>query len=130
MPVCSYVVFPREGRTGPLARTLAALDGCEVEVAENREMLLLVTATDSPEDDRTLRARVESEPDIECMVMAFGEIDPETEMRDPMAEARAAEKGGRSLPVLSGRRTAPGPASGSGSGRVLGGAANETDEES
>ena len=128
MPVCSYVVFPRTGCSAPLARRLEALDGCTVAVAENREILLLVTATERPEADRALRARVESDPDIECLVMAFGEIDPETEERDPVKAARAAEGGGRELPVVSGGGPGRGPASDRGSGSR--GGASVTVEES
>jgi nitrate reductase NapAB chaperone NapD len=100
VPICSYVVFPAPGRTDVLARTLGDFEGCTVEVAENREMLLLVTETSSPEADRVLRTRVEAEPDIEALVLAFGEIDPETEEGDPVAGAREAERAGLRLPVL------------------------------
>lgn len=92
MPVCSYVVFPEPGRTHPLARTLAEIPGCEVKTAENREMLLLVTSTESAAEDRALRERVEAERDIQALVMAFGEIDPETEERDPVAALRGRER--------------------------------------
>lgn len=117
MPICSYVVFPEAGRGERVARSLGALEECQVEAAENREMLLLVTVTESPDEDRALRQRVESEEGIECMVMAFGEIDPETEERDPVATARASEGAGR------------GPASGSGPGSGPGRSANVADKE-
>lgn len=100
MPVCSYVVFAETGRSADLARRLEGIPGCEVERAENRDLLLLVTDTATPEADHALRTRVEAEPGIQAMVMAFGEIDPETEQADPVAAARALERGGTPLPVL------------------------------
>jgi nitrate reductase NapAB chaperone NapD len=95
VPVCSYVVFPEDGRTTPLLHTLNQLPGCEARAAENREMLILVTSTDTAEADRALRERLEAERDIQCLVMAFGEIDPETEEADPVAALRRRERGQR-----------------------------------
>ncbi len=58
---------------------------CEVEPAENRDILLLVTDTDSPDEDQRLRVQIEGMNGIQTMVLCFGDIDPETTQRDPLA---------------------------------------------
>jgi nitrate reductase NapAB chaperone NapD len=98
MPVCSYLVIPERGAEEPLARRLSALEGCDVAVAENRNLLLLVTDTPTPDADRALRDTIETLPGLQGLVLAFGEIDPDTEQADPIAEDRRGRR--KRLPVV------------------------------
>lgn len=105
MPVCSYLVIPEEGQGPHLARRLGELPGCDVVQARNREVLLLVTDTPGPAEDRRLRSRIEALPGIQALVLSFGEIDPETEEADPVQASRREERRGpdapkRRLPVV------------------------------
>ncbi|MDH5588518.1 MAG: hypothetical protein OEZ65_00585 [Gemmatimonadota bacterium] len=95
MPLCSYVVIPRFGQKEKLGAALSSMEGCEVLPAANADLLLLVTDTDSLDTDAELRARVEGLPDIQALVMTFGEIDPDTPEGDPAGASRR-----RSLPVI------------------------------
>lgn len=88
MPICSYVVFPEPGRRDELAGRLGAVPGCSVEPASNRDLMLLVTETDGPDEERRLLARLNGVDAIQCMVLAFGEIDPDTSMGDPIEEMK------------------------------------------
>ena len=76
MPVCGYVVVPGPGEADSAARAVSRMEGCEVVVAENREVLLLVTDTASEAEDRALRRQLETVPGIHALFMTFGEIDP------------------------------------------------------
>jgi nitrate reductase NapAB chaperone NapD len=96
MPVCSYLVIPEEGATEEVAARLGALPGCDVAPAENRDLLLLVTDTPGPEEDTALRDRLEAMEGIHALILAFGEIDPETHQGDPVAQGRRR----RRLPVV------------------------------
>jgi nitrate reductase NapAB chaperone NapD len=98
MPVCSYLVVPERGRSAEVARRLSALSGCDVAPARNRDVLLLVTATPSPREDRELRAILEGMSGIHALVLTFGEIDPDTPEADPLAAGRSRR--GRRLPVV------------------------------
>lgn len=97
MPVCSYLVIPEDDTLDGLARKLSALPGCDVTRAANREILLLVTDTAGPEEDRILRRRLEDLEGIRALVLAFGEIDPNTDESDPLNTGR--RKRGRRLPM-------------------------------
>ncbi|GEM_PF-353080 len=99
MPVCSYLVVPQAGAGSELARRMAALPGCDVARAENRNVLLLVTDTPGPDEDRELRDTLESMEGIQALVLAFGEIDPDTKEADPLG-GRRKKRRGRRLPVV------------------------------
>ena len=93
MPVCGYVLVPEaQGRAGLLDR-LSSMPECEVVPAQNSDLLLLVTSTPGPAEDRDLRRRVESLPGLQALLLTFGEIDPETLQRDPLLEDRRSPPG-------------------------------------
>jgi nitrate reductase NapAB chaperone NapD len=98
MPVCSYLVIPQRGARDRLAERLSALPGCDVVPARNRDLLLLVTDTADPREDRVLRERIEGLDDVRALVLSFGEVDPVTDEADPLRERSG--KGGRGLPVV------------------------------
>jgi nitrate reductase NapAB chaperone NapD len=77
MAVCSYLVIPEPGKTTSVANRLSAFPGCDVTAAENREVLVLVTETDGPEREKSLRAELEAVDGVLAMVLTFGEIDPD-----------------------------------------------------
>jgi nitrate reductase NapAB chaperone NapD len=74
--ICSYLVIPEEGAAPALAAQLAAVPGCEVVRAENREVLILVTDTPGPEDEASLRVVLEGLPGIRALILTFGELEP------------------------------------------------------
>lgn len=88
MPIRSYLVFPDAGQTGAVADRLSALPGCDVVPAENREVLLLVTETEDAAAEEALRRRLESVDGVRAMVLAFGDVDPDTPLGDPLARGR------------------------------------------
>jgi nitrate reductase NapAB chaperone NapD len=93
MPICSYLVIPEEGATDRVRADLASIPECEVVRAENRDVLLLVTETPGLEEEDALRSAVEAMDGIQALLLTFGEIDPDTDIADPIAVGR---RGGRS----------------------------------
>lgn len=102
MPVCGYVVVPREGKLDELCRALSATPACTVALADNADLLLLVTVTEGAEEDERLRAHLQAMPQIQALLLTFGEVDPDTTLGDPVADLA----GGRR--PRAGRRDAPG----------------------
>ena len=82
MPVCSYLVLPEAGAKERVYAHLTAMADCEVVSAANRDVLLLVTDTESLEAEETLRRSLEAERDIGALLLTFGEIEPDTELED------------------------------------------------
>jgi nitrate reductase NapAB chaperone NapD len=82
MPICSYLVFPVEGEAQTVAADLASLPGCEVDVAENRDVLILVTESEGAEEERELRRGVERTAGIRAIVLTFGNLDTDSRSAD------------------------------------------------
>ena len=97
MAICGYLVFSETGAGPALAERLAALPGCDVVPAENRDLLLLVTDSQGADEEAALREKVEQVEGVSALVLTFGEVDPDTPLADPLAASR--EKG-RRLPVF------------------------------
>jgi nitrate reductase NapAB chaperone NapD len=99
MPICSYLVIPREGDVDRVHGRLADLPACEVVRAENRDLLILVTDTEGLEEEEDLRSSVEAMDGIQALLLTFGEIDPDTPLADPITvgrHRRAADQHGSS----------------------------------
>jgi nitrate reductase NapAB chaperone NapD len=104
MPICSYLVIPEPGSGDSLARRLDALSECDVTPSRTGDVLLLVTDTPGPAEDRELRGRIEGMEGIQAVVITFGEIDPDTEEADPIRSGAKRKskstRGDRRLPVV------------------------------
>ena len=108
MPICSYLVIPEHGASQRVAGRLAALPGCDVVPAENRDVLVLVTDTPGFEEESALRREVEALDGIQALLLTFGEIDPDAPIGDPVAiddpvivcEPTSSGERGRRLPLI------------------------------
>jgi nitrate reductase NapAB chaperone NapD len=97
MPICSYLVLSRPGRSQALAARLEARPECEVIQAQNADLLLLVTETEDLETDERLRAEIEAMGEVDALVLTFGEVDPDASLPDPPGAAGKRRPG---LPYL------------------------------
>lgn len=76
MPICSYLVFPKTDAQNAVMETLAQIPRCDVFPAENRDdVMVLVTETQSLEEEEVLQDTLKEIEDIQCLVLAFGEVD-------------------------------------------------------
>jgi nitrate reductase NapAB chaperone NapD len=102
MPICSYLLIPEDGASARVSERLAALPGCDVVEAENRDVLILVTDTRGFDEERALRRKVEAMDGIQALLLTFGEIDPDAPIGDPVrvGDPVAVDERGRRLPVL------------------------------
>ncbi len=92
MPICSYLVIPDAGASDAVRGRLGTISECDVVSAENRDLFLLVTETDTAEQDAALRTRIEALRGIRSLVLTFGEIDPDTDDPDPLASLQRRPK--------------------------------------
>jgi nitrate reductase NapAB chaperone NapD len=93
MPVCSYLVIPDPGATDSVLAGLRALPGCDATRAENRDVIVLVTDTESDEQEAELTRAIHGLDGILTMVLTFGDIDgaaPLVQLDGPGARGGAA----------------------------------------
>jgi nitrate reductase NapAB chaperone NapD len=75
MPICSYIVHPSAGKKLILADRLSALDGCTAHPADNRELIVLVTETDTEAADKALRERISDMDEVECLALSYANFE-------------------------------------------------------
>lgn len=79
MPIKSYLVHPQEGKKIQLAQVLSEIEKCEVLPAENKDVLILVTETDSKQEEAVLKERLDNINDIKLMALVSGFDTPKNE---------------------------------------------------
>ena len=79
MPIKSYLVHPQEGQKMQLAGVLSKIEQCEVLPAENKDVLILVTETDSKQEEEVLKERLDSINGIKLMALVSGFDTPKNE---------------------------------------------------
>ncbi len=75
MPVFSYLAYPVPGAKKALLNELAALDYCEVTLADNQELLILVTDTPDENREQELQKKLKKLKSLESLGMTFGHTD-------------------------------------------------------
>ena len=75
MPVFSYLAYPVQGSKELLLKDLAALDHCEATVAENEELVILVTDTPDDKSEKELQEKLKNLKTLESLGMTFGHTD-------------------------------------------------------
>lgn len=80
MTILSYLVLCEPGAAPGLNGRLAALPGCDVVSAQDHDLLLLVTESAGPEQDATLRERLQAMEGVSALVLTFGNVDPDQAM--------------------------------------------------
>lgn len=76
MPILSYLVHARPGRRDALCHTLDEIPGCEVRPAEEGDVVILVTETETREAEKAMHARLKEVDDIALLALVFAHDDP------------------------------------------------------
>ena len=71
MPVCSYVVYPAEGRSQALLEELNQRDECEAHLSDQGDMIVLVTETQEETREKELQEELNHITDIQCIALSF-----------------------------------------------------------
>ncbi len=72
MPVFSYLAHPVAGATQELRKELQGLDHCQVIVADNEEILILVTDAPDEDTEKDLQAKLKEINALQRLSMTFG----------------------------------------------------------
>jgi nitrate reductase NapAB chaperone NapD len=72
MTIQSYLVYPEPGVLAEIRRQLEEIPGCEVTPAGNRDLLVLVTETSTPQEQYGLEERLFALPGVECLALVSG----------------------------------------------------------
>ncbi len=72
MPIKSYIIIPQPEQKRHLINEIGKLEGCEIHPAENQEVLVLVTDTETEYEDKVLLEQIESNRNIKHISLVSG----------------------------------------------------------
>ena len=72
MPVFSYLAYPQPGAKQKLLHELSALEFCEVQAADNQDVLILVTDTPDEAQEKKLQKKLKNIKFLQSLGMTFG----------------------------------------------------------
>lgn len=75
MPIMSYLAWPTANKKDALIATLQGIIGCEVQPAEDRDLLVVVTDTQNEKEERQLQAQLKEIPELACLALVAGYSD-------------------------------------------------------
>jgi len=75
MPIFSYLATPNDGQKNDLLRDLNNLEYCEAMPAENEELIILVTETTDPDEEKVLQKQLKELVSLQHLSMTYGHAD-------------------------------------------------------
>ncbi|WP_196886047.1 chaperone NapD [Aureivirga sp. CE67] len=72
MPIKSYIAYPSEGKRQELIEALKEFEECEVIPSENHKIIIVVTETDSKEEEKVMEAKLKEVNSLMMLSMVAG----------------------------------------------------------
>lgn len=72
MPVKSYLAHPHEGKKHKLIEALSKLEQCEIVPAQNQDLVIIVTDTESNIEEDHLKEQIEAIDSLKLLAMVSG----------------------------------------------------------
>ena len=72
MPIKSYLAHPHQGKKLELIQTLSSIKHCEVIPAENKDLLILITDTESNSQEDNLQEQLNTIESIKLLALVSG----------------------------------------------------------
>ncbi|WP_299109549.1 hypothetical protein [uncultured Tenacibaculum sp.] len=72
MPIKSYLAHPYKGKKNELINELSSIKECEIIPAENKDILVVVTETETKAEEDILKQRLETVKSLKLLAMVSG----------------------------------------------------------
>ena len=72
MPIKSYLAHPHKGKKKELIQTILAIKQCEVIPSKNKEVLIIITDTETKVEDDEIRKKLENIETLNLLTMVSG----------------------------------------------------------
>lgn len=79
MPIKSYLAHPEDGKKQTLLEALSKIEQCEVIPAENEDLLVVVTETNTQEEEDNLKELIENIDGLKMLSMVSGFNTPKND---------------------------------------------------
>jgi nitrate reductase NapAB chaperone NapD len=80
MAIKSYLAHPHRGQKEKLINELSALKNCEIIPAENKDVIVLITDTESDFDDDILKQHIETFNSLKILALVSGFNTPKNDL--------------------------------------------------
>lgn len=77
MPIKSYLAHPHKGKKRELIEAISQFKECEVIPAQNREVLVVVTETESKQEEDNLKLKLDALGSLKLLAMVSGFNSPQ-----------------------------------------------------
>lgn len=77
MPIKSYLAHPHNGKKNELIQALSSIEQCEVMPAQNKDLLILITETESNTEEEILKEKLEALKSLKLLAMVSGFNTPQ-----------------------------------------------------
>lgn len=71
MPICSYIVYPLENKSGEMESEFRLIQQCELTKSENHELYILTTDTCDEQDEKVLQEKLKSLNNVKCLSLVY-----------------------------------------------------------
>ena len=75
MPVFSYLAYPEKDKKQQLITELSSFEYCEVNPADNKDVLILITDAPDVDTDKELQKKIQALDSLQSISMTFGHTD-------------------------------------------------------
>ncbi len=72
MPIKSYLAHPIKGKKEVLLKALKSFNNCDVIPSENKELLIVVTDTQTIEEDKRLKEKLDTIESLKFLSLVSG----------------------------------------------------------
>jgi len=72
MPIKSYLAHPHDGKKEELIKALSTIKECDVLPAENKDVLVLVTETETKAEEDILKQKLEAISSLKLLALVSG----------------------------------------------------------
>lgn len=76
MAIKSYLAHPLSGQKKQLINELSTLNNCEIIPAENKDLIVLITETESDTEDKILKEEIETLDSLKLLALVSGFNSP------------------------------------------------------
>ncbi len=75
MPVFSYLAYPEKDKKQQLLTELTSIEYCEVNPADNKDVIILITDAPDVATDKALQEKIQALDSLQSISMTFGHTD-------------------------------------------------------
>lgn len=75
MPICSYLVYPKEGMMEQLMLELEERKEFTLHPAENKNVLIVITDTENRDKETQVQDDLNNNSNIDAVSLCFGDIE-------------------------------------------------------